>query len=70
VKGNFPSSASLSEHTPETVLEKIVEPAGSVVMSVSTAVRRLLHGRLQAYILYLVLGLAALAIIVFVGASK
>jgi hydrogenase-4 component B len=70
VKGNFPSHASHSEHTPETVLEKIVEPAGSVVMSISTAVRRLQHGRLQAYIFYLVLGLAALAILVFAGGGK
>ena len=70
VKGNFPAHASFAEHTPETVLEKIVEPTGGVVMSVSTAVRRLQHGRLQAYILYLVLGLAALAILVFVGGAK
>jgi len=70
VKGNFPSHASFAEHTPETVLEKIVEPTGGVVMFVSTAVRRLQHGRLQAYILYLVLGLAALAILVFAGGGK
>jgi hydrogenase-4 component B len=70
VKGNFPLNASLSEHTPETVLEKIVEPVGDVVMSLSTAVRRLQHGRLQAYILYLVLGLAALAILVYVESAK
>jgi len=70
VKGSFPSHASLAEHTPETVLEKIVEPTGGVVMSISTAVRRLQHGRLQAYIFYLVLGLAALAILVFAGGAK
>jgi hydrogenase-4 component B len=70
VEGNFPLRASFSEHTPETVLEKIVEPAGSVVMSLSTAARRLQHGRLQAYILYLVLGLAALAVLVFAGGGK
>ena len=70
VKGNFPAGASLTEHTPETVLEKVVEPVGGVVMSVSTAVRRLQHGRLQAYIFYLVLGLAALAILVFAGGGK
>jgi hydrogenase-4 component B len=70
VKGNFPLDASLAEHTPETVLEKVVEPIGGAVMSVSTAVRRLQHGRLQAYIFYLVLGLAALAILVFAGGGK
>ena len=44
-------------------------PAGTVVMRVSTAVRRLQHGRMQAYILYLVLGVAALAALVVMGAS-
>jgi hydrogenase-4 component B len=67
VKGNFPTHASLSSHTPETVLEKVVEPIGDLVMAASTAVRRLQHGRIQAYILYLVLGLAALAVFVFAG---
>jgi hydrogenase-4 component B len=67
VKGNFPAHASLSSHTPETVLEKVVEPIGALVMAASTAVRRLQHGRIQAYILYLVLGLAALAVFVFAG---
>jgi hydrogenase-4 component B len=69
VKGPFPVHASRVEHTPETVLERIVEPVGVVVMTVSTAVRRLQHGRVQAYILYLVLGLAALAILAFAGGA-
>jgi hydrogenase-4 component B len=38
-----------------------------LVLSVSTAVRRLQHGRVQAYILYLVLGLIALAFLVVMG---
>jgi hydrogenase-4 component B len=62
-KGHFPAHAYLEEHTPETVLEKVIEPAGSVVMRLSTAVRRLQHGRMQAYILYMVVGLIALAIL-------
>ncbi len=70
VKGNFPAHASRTEHTPETVLEKIVEPAGAAVMFVSTAVRRLQHGRLQSYIFYLVLGLVALALLTFLGGMK
>jgi hydrogenase-4 component B len=63
--GPFPKQASFEEHTPETVLEHLVEPAGSVVMRISTAVRRLQHGRLQAYILYLLVGLAAVALLTF-----
>ena len=69
-QGPFPDRASYAEHTPETVLEHIVEPAGSFVMRVSTAVRRLQHGRLQFYIFYLVVGLAAIAILVFWGGGK
>ena len=69
-EGNFPAHADFTEHTPETVLEKVVEPAGSLVMRVSTAVRRLQHGRVQAYILYLVIGLVALAILAVMKGTK
>ena len=60
-EGVFPSSASHDEHTPETVLEKVVEPAGQAVLRVSSMVRRLQHGRVQAYVLYILIGLVALA---------
>jgi hydrogenase-4 component B len=63
----LPLNASFEEHTPETVLEKIVEPAGGWIMSVSTTVRRLQHGRVQFYLLYLLIGLAALAALVAFG---
>jgi hydrogenase-4 component B len=39
-------------------------------MHISTAVRRLQHGRVQAYILYLLAGLAALAILVALEGPK
>jgi hydrogenase-4 component B len=63
----LPAHASFSEHTPETVLEKIIEPAGGWVMKVSTAVRRLQHGRVQLYLLYLLIGLGGLAALVVFG---
>lgn len=66
----FPAQADFVEHTPETVLEQIVEPAGSVVMRVSAAVRRLQHGRVQSYILYLLVGLATLGILAWLGGRK
>jgi hydrogenase-4 component B len=69
-RGNFPAHASFEEHTPETVLERVVEPVGSVVMRVSTAVRRLQHGRVQAYIFYLVIGLIGLALLAVMGGAK
>ena len=70
VRGNFPAQASRAEHTPETVLEKVITPVGDLVMSLSTAVRRLQHGRLQSYIFYLVVGLVALALLTFWGGMK
>ena len=57
-------SACRVERVPETVLEKLIGPVGEGALRVSTAVRRLQHGRLQSYILYLVAGLAALALLV------
>jgi hydrogenase-4 component B len=69
-RGNFPAHADYAEHTPEVVLENVIEPAGSLVMRVSTAVRRLQHGRVQSYIFYLLLGLAALAILAVIGGGK
>ncbi|MDD5139773.1 MAG: proton-conducting transporter membrane subunit [Verrucomicrobiales bacterium] len=66
----FPARSDFAEHTPETVLESVIEPAGSLVMRVSAAVRRLQHGRVQSYIFYLLLGLAALAILAVMGGAK
>lgn len=60
----LPDHADFSEHTPETVLEKVVEPAGGLVMRISMAARRLQHGRIQSYLLYVLIGLAALAILI------
>lgn len=65
--GHFPTRSAWSSHTPETVLERVILPLAAVIMAASNAVRRLQHGRLQAYLLYLVLGLAALAVLVALG---
>jgi hydrogenase-4 component B len=69
-KENFPAHADFEEHTPETVLEHVIKPVGSLVMRVSSAVRRLQHGRVQSYILYLLIGLAALAILAVMKGAK
>jgi hydrogenase-4 component B len=69
-RGLFPASARLVERTPETVLERLLTPAGDAVLRVSTAVRRLQHGKLQSYILYLVAGLVAVAALVFLGGVR
>lgn len=65
LEGDFPDRAEFAQHTPETVLEFVVEPAGGLVMRLSRAARRFQHGRVQAYLLYTVAGAAALALIVW-----
>jgi hydrogenase-4 component B len=66
-RGPFPSSALRIERVPETVLERVVAPLGGRVIALSLALRRLQHGRLQAYVVYLLMGLAAVAGLVFAG---
>lgn len=66
----FPARASFDEEAPEAVLELVVEPAGDVVIRISNIARRLQHGRLQAYLLYIVVGLAALAALVVFGGAR
>lgn len=65
----FPQTAFSSEHTPETVLERVITPIGHITMRFSTAVRSYQHGRLQAYILYLVFGLVGIALLTWMGAA-
>jgi len=67
---SFPAAADFTEHTPETVLEQVVEPAGGVVLRISAAARRLQHGRVQSYLFYLLIGIAALAGLVLAGGAQ
>jgi hydrogenase-4 component B len=69
-ENHFPATSHHAEHTPETVLEKIVEPAALLIMRVSAAARSLQQGRVQAYLLYLLIGVAALSIIVLLGGGQ
>lgn len=64
----FPAAASRSSRTPETVLEFVVLPVSAAIERVALLARRLQHGRVQSYLLYLVAGLAALAILVWSAA--
>ncbi len=63
----FPRVASLTEHTPETLLERIIEPVGRNVLRGALMARRLQHGRVQSYVLYILIGLAALTAFVLLG---
>jgi hydrogenase-4 component B len=66
----FPARASFEQHTPETMLEYVIEPTGRVVMQAARTARRFQHGRVQAYLLYLLLGLAALAGLMWIGTGE
>jgi hydrogenase-4 component B len=68
--GPFPARASIDVHTPETVLERIVQPAGSVVMRAAESARRLQHGRIQAYILYVLVGVVGVALLAVMGGGR
>ena len=69
-RGVLPESARRVERMPETVLERLIGPVAATVLRVSTAVRRLQHGRLQSYILYLLAGLLALAGLVLLEGGR
>jgi hydrogenase-4 component B len=69
-RGYFPAEAIRLERAPETVLERVIAPVGAKIMGVSAAARRLQHGRLQFYILYVVAGMVALGLIVFLGGLR
>jgi len=63
----FPEAARFEQHTPETVLEQVVEPAGGAILQLALAARRFQHGRVQSYLLYLLIALAVLTGLVLIG---
>jgi hydrogenase-4 component B len=69
-RGPFPGRAMRVEYFPETVLERVIGPAAEAVMRVAAAVRRLQHGRLQSYIVYMLGGLAAVTLLVLLGGIR
>ena len=69
-EGLFPKMACREEHTPETVLERVVQPAGGAIMRLALAARRVQHGTVQAYLLYLLIGVAALAALALAGGPR
>jgi hydrogenase-4 component B len=69
-RGLFPAEAIRLERVPETVLERVIGPVGSVILAAATSVRRLQHGRLQFYVLYVVAGLIALGLLVILKGAQ
>jgi hydrogenase-4 component B len=68
--GIHPDRAVLIERLREPVMDSVLRPLVSGVMVLSASVRRLQHGRLQSYVLYLLGGLLALSLLVFMGAAS
>jgi hydrogenase-4 component B len=68
VRGFFPREALRLDRMPETVLERVLEPAGRGILRVAMAARQLQHGRLHYYIAYVVAGLAGIGTLVAWGA--
>ena len=64
-EGFFPTRADRTQHTPETVLERVVRPCGNVILKLADLARGFQHGKTQAYILYLCAALVLLALAVF-----
>jgi hydrogenase-4 component B len=69
-RGYFPVEAIRLERFPEAVLERLIGPVGLAILQVSFAVRRLQHGRLQFYILYVLAGLVGIGILVLLGGTQ
>ncbi len=67
VRGHFPSRALVVERIPEAVLEKIIHPAAWAVGCVADAAKRMQHGRLHLYILYVFLGVTVLGLMILLG---
>jgi hydrogenase-4 component B len=63
-RGLMPARAVRLERIPETMLDLVIVPLGGLIMQTASGARRLQHGSLQAYILYVVAGLVALGAMV------
>lgn len=63
----FPRRMAFSLHTPETVLERVIEPIAAHVLRFAHWARGLQHGRVHAYLFYLLAGLGAIALLAWSG---
>jgi hydrogenase-4 component B len=66
----LPASASRTTHTPETVLQYLVEPLSNAMVRIATSARYLQHGGVQSYLLYLLIGIAGLGLVVLMGGGS
>jgi hydrogenase-4 component B len=69
-EGAFPREGLVDVHTPEVVLERVIGPWARWVMWISGWVRRLQHGRVQAYLAYVLFGLLLVAWVTLAWSSR
>lgn len=68
-RGLLPARASRFVRIPESVLELVIGPVAAAVGRASGAARRLQHGRLQAYILYVIAALVGMGSVAWLAAA-
>ena len=68
-RGLLPMRAFRVTHIPESVLELVIGPVGRVIARGSLAARRLQHGKLQAYILYVIAALVGMGSVAWIAAA-
>lgn len=69
-RGLVPTKSFRLERIPDAMLDLVIAPMGGVIMQAASGARRLQYGSLQAYILYVVAGLAALGGMVLVAGAR
>lgn len=67
VRGHFPEHALALERIPETVLEKAIHPVGEGIVRLADGAKKMQHGRLHLYILYVFAGVVILGALAFWG---
>ncbi|MBI6547174.1 MAG: hypothetical protein HY692_10300 [Cyanobacteria bacterium NC_groundwater_1444_Ag_S-0.65um_54_12] len=60
ITGLFPAASHLATHTPDLYQERLYRPLFMSIARLLKQVRRLQHGKLQVYVLYIVISLLAL----------
>ncbi|MBI5608761.1 MAG: NADH-quinone oxidoreductase subunit H [Deltaproteobacteria bacterium] len=69
VHGIFAQPTRVTEHTGETVMQLAVEPLARAVLLLGDLARRMQHGRVQAYVLYILVGVAFIAALALHGGA-
>ena len=68
-RGLLPARASRFVRIPEFVLDLVIAPLAAAIERASGAARRLQHGKLQAYILYVIVALLGMGSVAWLAAA-